>query len=103
MVYVPSGNPNHPCSLTRVMKFSNLCVQPPYPVPAGGTAKVIWRITSSFSFGEFDSGDGQGFRGPIPAEFIVDINGVNRARMIKLRWRDSEGTVYQDVMLINIR
>ncbi len=102
IVIAPSGNPNHPCSLTGVMKFSNLCVLAPYPVPPGGTAKVVWRITSTFVSGEFDNGSGQGFRGPILQEFAVEIGNITKNRIIKLRWQDKDGKAYQDVMEINV-
>jgi len=102
IVTAPSGNPNHPCSLTAAMKFSNLCVLAPYPVPPGGTAKVVWRIASTFVFGEFDNGSGQGFRGPILQEFAVEIGNITKNRIIKLRWQDKDGKAYQDVMEINV-
>lgn len=69
------------------------------PVPFGGTAFAFWTIPN-FRDGEFDKGDGQGFKGPIAASMRVDIPGVVGNRVIKLRWRDLNGVQQEDTLTL---
>ncbi|MDW8053413.1 MAG: SH3 domain-containing protein [Anaerolineae bacterium] len=69
------------------------------PVPFGGTAFAVWNIPN-FRDGEFDKGDGQGFKGPIAQVMRVDIPGVISNRVIKLRWRDLNGVQQEDSLTL---
>lgn len=70
------------------------------PVPSGGTAFATWNIPN-FKSGEFDRGDGQGFKGPIAQAMRVDVPGVTGARTIRLRWTDNNGAVSEDSLTLN--
>lgn len=97
----PTVNPNaFPCSRAG-MGISNLCVEPPYPVRRGTSAFVVWRIVD-FRFGEFDSGDGRGFVGPIAREQRVEVPNVNAPRLIRLRWVDSTNQWREDSFVIQV-
>jgi hypothetical protein len=87
-----------PCSRAGI-GVSNLCIEQPYPVPAGSTAYAVWRIVS-FRSGEFDKGDGRGFQGPINAEQRVEIPNVTGPRTIRLRWVDAAGVTREDSFTI---
>lgn len=76
-----------PCS-KPYLNESNLCVEQPYPVRRGSNASVVWRITTPFVGGEFDRGDGSGFKGPIYAEQRVIVENITGPRTIRLRWND---------------
>lgn len=89
-----------PCSRAGIGS-SNLCVQQPYPTRRGGTASVVWRITS-FKYGEFDSGDGRGYVGPIAIEQRVDIPNIQAPRQIRLKWIDRDGREHVDVFVIQV-
>jgi len=71
------------------------------PIGAGGTAYVSWNIPS-FRDGEFDRGDGQGFKGPIAGQMQVDVPGISSARTVTVRWRDTSGTQKQDSITISV-
>lgn len=90
-----------PCSRAGI-GVSNLCIEQPYPVPAGNTAYAVWRIIS-FRSGEFDKGDGRGFQGPIAAEQRVEIPNVTGPRTIRLRWVDLAGITREDSFTIQTR
>jgi hypothetical protein len=97
----PTVNPNaFPCSRAG-MGISNLCVEPPYPVRRGTSAFVVWRIVD-FRFGEFDSGDGRGFVGPVGREQRVEVQNVNAPRLIRLRWVDSSNQWREDSFVIQV-
>jgi uncharacterized protein YraI len=70
------------------------------PVPSGGTAFATWNIPN-FKSGEFDRGDGQGFKGPIAQAMRVDVPGVTGARTIRLRWTDNNNAVNEDSLTLN--
>lgn len=82
-----SGGGAFPCS-KPYLNESNLCVEQPYPVRRGSNASIVWRITTPFVSGEFDKGDGQGFKGPIYSEQRIIIENVTGPRTIRLRWSD---------------
>ena len=67
----------------------------------GSTAYVVWNIVD-FSIGEFDRGDGQGYKGPIYKQQRVDVPGINAPRTIRLRWKDSSGTLREDTFTIQV-
>ncbi len=71
------------------------------PVPAGTTVFASWNIPN-FKSGEFDRGDGQGFRGPVAQVMQVDVPGVTAARTIRLRWVDLNNQVLEDAITINV-
>ncbi|MCS7054991.1 MAG: hypothetical protein NZM18_02285 [Thermoflexales bacterium] len=97
----PPAVDTFPCSRAGI-GVSNLCIEQPYPVPAGNTAYAVWRIVS-FRSGEFDKGDGRGFRGPISAEQRVEIPNVTGPRTIRLRWVDLAGVTREDSFTIQTR
>lgn len=98
---MPTVNPNaFPCSRAG-MGISNLCVEQPFPVRRGTSAFVVWRIVD-FRFGEFDSGDGRGFVGPIAREQRVEVPNVNAPRLIRLRWVDSTNQWREDSFVIQV-
>lgn len=72
------------------------------PVPRGATAFAYWHIPS-ITFGEFDRGDGQGFRGPIAQAMRVDVPNVTSPRMLRLRWRDNNGVQFEDSLTLIVR
>jgi LysM repeat protein len=80
---------------------SNLCILQPYPVKIGTTAYAVWNI-SDFTYGEFDRGDGQGFKGPILHEQKVDIPNVTGPRTVQLRWKDHAGNWRYDSFWIQV-
>lgn len=94
----PPAVDTFPCSRAGI-GVSNLCIEQPYPVPAGSTAYAVWRIVS-FRSGEFDKGDGRGFQGPINAEQRVEIPNVTGPRTIRLRWVDAAGVTREDSFTI---
>lgn len=97
----PTVNPNaFPCSRAGI-GISNLCVDQPYPVPLGTSAFVVWRI-NDFRYGEFDKGDGQGFKGPIAREQRVEVPNITSPRLIRLRWVDSSNQWREDSFLIQV-
>lgn len=69
------------------------------PVPRGATAFVHWHIPSIIA-GEFDRGDGQGFRGPIAQAMRVDVSNVTGPRLLRLRWRDTNGVQFEDSLIL---
>lgn len=84
-----AGGPGQPFPCTKpYLNESNLCVEQPYPAKRGSNVSVVWRITTPFVSGEFDKGDGQGFKGPIYAEQRIIIENVTANRTIKLRWNN---------------
>lgn len=87
-----------PCSRAG-LGVSNLCIEQPYPVKRGSTAFAVWRIPN-FRAGEFDRGDGQGFRGPISAEQRVEIPNITAPRTVTLRWIDQAGVTRADSFTI---
>lgn len=89
-----------PCSRAGI-GVSNLCIEQPYPVKRGSTAFVIWNI-ADFSYGEFDRGDGQGFKGPIYSQMRLDVPGINAPRTIRLRWQDKGGAEHIDSFTIQV-
>ncbi len=89
-----------PCSRAG-MGVSNLCIEPPYPVRRGTSAFVVWRIVD-FRYGEFDSGDGRGFVGPIGREQRVEVPGMHAPRHIRLRWVDSSNQWREDSFVIQV-
>jgi hypothetical protein len=97
----PTANPNFfPCSRAGI-GISNLCVEQPFPVRRGASASVVWRI-ADFRYGEFDRGDGQGFRGPILREQRVEVPNVTGPRLIRLRWVDSSNQWREDSFVIQV-
>jgi hypothetical protein len=90
-----------PCSSAGI-GVSNLCIEQPYPVPRGGTAFAVWRITTGFRYGEFDRGDGAGYRGPIAVEQRIDIPGITGPRTVRLRWLDGNGNWRYDSFVIQV-
>ncbi len=97
----PTVNPNaFPCSRAGI-GISNLCVEQPYPVRRGTSAFVVWRI-ADFRYGEFDKGDGQGFKGPISREQRVEVPNVTGPRLIRLRWVDSSNQWREDSFVIQV-
>jgi hypothetical protein len=71
------------------------------PVASGSIAYATWNIPN-FKDGEFDKGDGNGFRGPIAGAMTVDVPGVTSARTLRLRWRDIAGTQLEDTLLLQV-
>lgn len=69
------------------------------PVPKGAIAYAYWHIPSMAS-GEFDRGDGQGFRGPIAQIMRVDVQNVTGPRTLRLRWRDQTGMQFEDSLTL---
>jgi hypothetical protein len=97
----PTVNPSaFPCSRAGI-GISNLCVEQPYPVRRGASAFAVWRI-ADFRYGEFDKGDGQGFRGPILREQRVEVPSVAGPRLIRLRWLDSSNQWREDSFVIQV-
>jgi hypothetical protein len=97
---VPLNGDSFPCSRAGLNR-SNLCVLQPYPAKRGNTVSVVWRI-ADFKQGEFDSGDGRGYIGPINAEMRIDLPKVNAPRTIRLRWIDSSGRENVDSFAIQV-
>ncbi len=97
----PTVNPNaFPCSRAGI-GISNLCVEQPYPVRSGTNAYVVWRIVD-FRYGEFDNGNGQGFKGPIAREQRVEISNVTGPRLIRLRWVDTSNQWREDSFVVQV-
>ncbi|MCS7055823.1 MAG: hypothetical protein NZM18_06570, partial [Thermoflexales bacterium] len=71
------------------------------PVPAGSTVFASWNIPN-FKSGEFDRGDGQGYKGPVAQVMQVDVPGISGPRTIRLRWVDLNNQVLEDSITINI-
>ncbi|MFN3706456.1 MAG: hypothetical protein ACK4WM_10750, partial [Thermoflexales bacterium] len=71
------------------------------PIPAGGTTFAFWTIPN-FREGEFDKGDGRGYVGPIAGTMRVDVPGVMSNRQIKLRWRDLNGSQFEDTLTLMV-
>ena len=69
------------------------------PVASGGTIYATWSIPN-FRDGEFDRGDGAGFKGPIAGSMTVDVPGITGARTLTLRWRDSSGQQLEDTIAV---
>jgi hypothetical protein len=70
-------------------------------VRRGTSAFVVWRI-ADFRYGEFDNGNGQGFRGPIAREQRVEVQNVTSPRLIRLRWVDSSNQWREDSFVIQV-
>jgi hypothetical protein len=101
MTPTPALNPGaFPCSRPGIGS-SNLCVEQPFPVRRGTSAFVVWRI-ADFRYGEFDNGNGQGFRGPIAREQRVEVQNVTSPRLIRLRWVDSSNQWREDSFVIQV-
>jgi hypothetical protein len=94
----PPAVDTFPCSRPGI-GVSNLCIEQPYPVRVGSTAYAVWRIVS-FRYGEFDKGDGQGYKGPINAEQRVEIPNITGPRTVRLRWVDTSGVTREDSFTI---
>ncbi|MDW8352603.1 MAG: Ig-like domain-containing protein, partial [Anaerolineae bacterium] len=71
------------------------------PVPAGSTVFASWNIPN-FKSGEFDRGDGQGYKGPVAQVMQVDVPGISGPRTIRLRWVDLNNQVFEDTITINV-
>ncbi|MFN4294718.1 MAG: Ig-like domain-containing protein [Thermoflexales bacterium] len=71
------------------------------PVPSGATVFASWNIPN-FKSGEFDRGDGQGYRGPVAQVMQVDVPAVIGPRTIRLRWVDLNNQVFEDSITINV-
>ena len=71
------------------------------PVPSGATVFASWNIPN-FKSGEFDRGDGQGFKGPVAQAMQVDVPGITGPRTIRLRWTDLNNQVFEDAITINV-
>jgi len=69
------------------------------PVSSGGTLYATWSIPN-FRDGEFDRGDGSGFKGPIAGSMTVDVPGITGARTLVLRWRDTGGQQLEDTIVV---
>jgi len=104
------GNPSQPPPVVPGQPFpcskpylndSNLCAEQPYPIRRGSSAGIVWRITTGFVSGEFDRGDGSGFRGPIYAEQRIVIENVTGPRTIRLRWTDGSRW-YEDSLTLAV-
>ncbi len=95
-----SSGDSFPCSRAGI-GASNLCIEQPYPVPQGGTAYAVWNILD-FSYGEFDRGDGQGYKGPIYGQQRVEVPGIDAPRTIRLRWIDKSGAERVDTFTIQV-
>jgi hypothetical protein len=96
----PTPVDTFPCSRPGI-NVSNLCIEQPYPVKRGTSAFAVWRI-ASFKSGEFDKGDGQGFKGPINAEQRVEIPNITGPRTIRLRWTDLNNQLREDSFTIQV-
>jgi hypothetical protein len=96
----PASIDPFPCSRPGI-GVSNLCVEQPYPARVGSTVSVVWRI-ASFQYGEFDKGDGAGFKGPVNREQRIDIPNVTAARTVRLRWVDASGVLREDSFTIQV-
>ncbi len=97
---MPFNGDSFPCSRPGLNR-SNLCVLQPYPAKRGSAVSVVWRI-ADFRQGEFDSGDGRGYVGPINAEMRVDLPEVTAPRMVRLRWTDTSGRAHEDTFLVQV-
>ena len=104
------GNPGQPPPVTPGQPFpcskpylneSNLCAEQPYPVQRGGSASIVWRITTGFVAGSFDNGDGTGFHGPIYAEQRIIVPNVTGPRTVRLRWTDGSRW-YEDQLTLAV-
>lgn len=95
-IAVPAAN--NQCSNTWGT-LSNFCVEAPGLTANGGSVSVVWRI-GNFRYGEFDSGDGRGYVGPIAAEQRVVVNNFTANRVIRLRWWDLNNTERVDTLQI---
>ncbi len=84
--------------LTRVGPLGVLRVEQ-NPIPQNGMTYAFWTIPN-FRDGEFDKGDGQGYKGPIAQTMRVEVPGVFGTRQIKLRWRDLNGNQQEDMLTI---
>jgi|GEM_PF-4408938 len=71
------------------------------PVNSGGTIYATWSIPN-FRDGEFDKGDGAGFKGPIAASMTVDVPNVTASRYLTLRWRDTAGQQLEDGLILYV-
>ncbi len=71
------------------------------PVPSGATVFASWNIPN-FKSGEFDRGDGQGYRGPVAQVMQVDVPAVIGPRTIRLRWVDLNNQVFEDAINLNV-
>jgi hypothetical protein len=71
------------------------------PVPAGTTVVATWSIPN-FTSGDFDKGDGAGFKGPIAGTMQVNVENVTGQRTITVRWKDSGGAEQTDSLTIFI-
>lgn len=71
------------------------------PVASGATAFATWNIPN-FRDGQFDKGDGQGFKGPVAQAMRVDVPSVTGPRTIRLRWTDTNGATQEDTITLQI-
>jgi uncharacterized protein YraI len=69
------------------------------PVPAGTTVVATWSIPN-FVSGDFDKGDGAGFKGPVAGTMQVNVENVTGQRTITVRWKDSGGAEQTDSLTI---
>ena len=96
-IVTSTSQPNQ-CSATWGT-LSNFCIESPGLTVQNGAINVVWRI-ANFRYGEFDSGDGRGFVGPVSAEQRVVVNNVSANRTIQLRWWDLNNVVRTDTLQV---
>jgi hypothetical protein len=58
-----------------------------------------WNIPN-FASGEFDKGDGAGFKGPVAGAMTVDVTGVTGQRVLQLKWKDTAGAEQTDTIVL---
>ncbi len=69
------------------------------PVAAGSTIYATWNIPN-FASGEFDKGDGAGFKGPIAGAMTVDVPAIGGNRTLQLKWKDAAGAEQIDTIVV---
>jgi hypothetical protein len=71
------------------------------PVVSGGNVIASWNIPN-FKSGDFDKGDGQGYKGPIAANMNSEVTNITAPRTLRLRWRDLQDVLREDVLTIDV-
>ncbi len=71
------------------------------PTRRGNTATASWWLPN-YANGEFDAGDGGGYKGPINANMLVDMANWQGGRNLRLRWRTTIDDWYFDTLNVGI-
>ncbi|HEY3340416.1 MAG TPA: SH3 domain-containing protein, partial [Anaerolineae bacterium] len=70
------------------------------PIAAGGTVNAYWNVSNIQGIW-FDKGDGNGYQAAGGSQSVA-IGGLNNARLLQLKWRDSSGVDNVDSLTVAI-